>query len=459
MGLEKALIVSVLGALAYVYVLADDEQQEQDLLNGLSCGPIARLKTNEEGQLYCEPKLKCKEGFVLAPNMAQCLDIENPCGPGFIMLENGQCEVTDEACGNKCYKLNDAKDDCVKIANCGTVTGNEMGDIALYWGESFVAGYIYDFVGRKVASAAERRVAQETARKASLEASKAAANKAAGQVAQSTAKNASTKLATKVAQTQLAARATQVATKNTVIKTLTLVAKKLATKIAIQLAKITAMASTGIGILATPLMILSTSLSIGMTAAGIVFESPPGSKDWDRDVPEAAKVAITAIPVFGDLIDMVFPYIYFTDNCAPGLEDQNGLCYPPAEKDFQCEAFLCMPHADRMPGYIANNFLGGTKHHLTKKIITDTGTIPNKCPAGKQHGVESTSAAPGFCYDIQPEPGSIVLGTWWESCKSDEREDGAVCGKETIDRKSTRLKSSHVSETRMPSSVVKKTLI
>lgn len=429
MKLTKALAVAALGGLAYVYLQQDEADQETAEMAGGSCGPLAKMVTDLSGQKFCEPKLKCREGFVLSKDLTQCFDKDNPCGPGFKMDDKNECQITDEACGDRCYKLNAAKDNCIRIPNCGTVTGNEFGDVALYFGESIVAGVIYDALGRRVMNAAERVLEKEAARKASLEASKKAANKAAGEVAKGGAK-ASQRLATQAAAKRVAAEAGKIIARRGAIQIATIAAKKLAQKIAVQLAKIATLSSTGIGILATPLMILSTSLSVGMSAAGVFFEVPPGYtnvKQWD-DIPEAAQVAITSLPVIGDIIDMIMPYIFFTNGCAPGLENQNELCYPPPEPGWRCEAFLCTPAPESFPDWHGENFLDNTMFHITKRVIMDTGTIPSTCPPGQEHGDGGL-----FCYDSQPEPGRIIAGTWWENCHSDERDDLAFCGKETID--------------------------
>ena len=429
MPLDKALIVAALGGLAYVYLQEEERTREIDP-NDPTCGPLARLKRDEEGRKFCEPRLRCRENYVISPDLTQCFHKDNPCGPGFRMDENQQCQITDEACGNPCYRLNAAQDDCVKIPNCGSRTGSDIGDVFLGLGESIAYGMIYDFLGRRIMSVADRRLAQEAARRAGVEAARRAATQATSQAATRGAAVGATRLATQVATRQLATRATQIATQRSAIAVATRAAKILMRRIAVQLARIAALSSTGIGILATPLMILSTSLSIGMTAGGVFFEVPPGFNgvwQWDS-IPEPARIALTSLPVIGDILDMVMPYIFFTNSCSPGLESQNGLCYPPPEPDFNCEAFLCPVKPDRLVGYNAGNYLGATLFHLTKRIITDTGTIPNTCPPGRTHGQGGI-----FCYDKQAEPGNIILGTWWEHCRPGERDDLAFCAREHID--------------------------
>ena len=429
MPLDKALIVAALGGLAYVYLQEEENRREIDP-NDPTCGPLARLKRDEEGRLFCEPRLQCREGYVISPDLTQCFDEDNPCGPGFRMDENQQCQITDEACGNRCYRLNATQDDCVKIPDCGSLTGSHIGDQFLYLGESIAAGMIYDFLGRRIMSVADRRLAQEATRRAGVEAARRAAAQATSQAATRGAAAGATRLATQVATRQLTARATQVAVQRSAITIARQAATILMRRIAVQLARMASYASTGIGILLTPLMILSTSLSIGMTASGTFFEVPPGFNgvwQWEQ-IPEAGRVALTALPVVGDILDMVMPYIFFTNSCPPGMESQNGLCYPTPDPDFNCEAFLCPAKPDRLVGYNAGNYLGATLFHLTKRIVTDTGTIPNTCPPGRTHGTGGI-----FCYDIQPEPGNIVLGTWWENCRPGERDDLAFCAREHID--------------------------
>lgn len=428
MKAKKGLIVGIIGALAYVYLQQDEEDQELALQIGSGCGALARL-VDISGQKFCEPKLKCRPGFVLSQDLTQCFDEANPCGSGFKMDDNGECQVTDEICGDRCYKLNAAQDNCIRIPNCGSATGSDIGDVFLYFGESIVAGIIYDALGRRVMKVADRVLAREAAKKASIEAAKALASKTAGEVAKGGAK-ASTKLATQTAAKRIAGESAKLVARRGAIQVALIAARKLAQKVAVQLAKIAALSSTGIGVLATPLMILSTSLSVGMSAAGIFWEVPPGYTDvkqWD-DIPEGAQVAITSFPVLGDIIDMVMPYIFFTTNCAAGLESQNDLCYEPAHPDFKCDSFLCYAKHDTLVGYNPNNYLGGTLQHLTKKIIMDTGTIPNNCPPNQEHGEGGL-----LCYDKQNKPGRTIAGTFWADCREGFRDDKLACTKEHID--------------------------
>jgi hypothetical protein len=424
--LEKVAIIGGIAALAYFYLQAEEAEEAQ--ASG-SCGPLYRL--SEDGQM-CEPKLKCREGFVLSPDATQCFDAGNPCGPGFKQLEDGTCEITDDACGDKCYKLNDAKDDCIKIPNCGTATGSELGDVFLYLGESIVAGVIYDYLGRKVMDAAERKLQREAAKKAALEASKKAANESAQKIAQAVATETAKKgqaagerLATKIAQGQAAKNAGKLAAKNVAKNVAITAAKKLASRVAVAAARMATTASTGIGVLLMPLMILSTSLSVGLTAAGVVFrKNNPSDHQW-TDLPEGLQVAVEAVPVIGDVISILSNFLAFTDNCNPGMVEQNGLCYPPPEPGFTCEAFLC--YAQDYPGFEP---LSQTQAHFVKRTITDTGKVPQKCRPGQEHA----EGIGGFCYDIQTDkPGHNVLGTWWEHCAPGEKDDLAFCSRESWD--------------------------
>ena len=428
--LEKVAIIGGIAALAYFYLQAEEAEEAQ--ASG-SCGPLYRL--SEDGQM-CIPKLVCREGFVLSPDATQCFDAGNPCGPGFKLLDDGTCEITDDACGDKCYKLNDAKDNCIKIPNCGTATGSELGDTFLYLGESIVAGVIYDYLGRKVMDVVDRKLAKEAAKKAALEASKKAASESAQKVAQAVAKESAKKgaaagerLATKIAQGQAAKNAGKLVAKNVAKNIAITAAKKLAAKVAVAAAKIASYSSTGIGILATPLMVFSMSLSIGLTAAGVFYEKNDPSDHTFTDLPTAAQIAITSLPVVGDIVDVLSNFLAFTDKCAPGLKEQNSLCYDPPKEGFECEAFLCYASSSAYPdgGF---HPLSETFAHMTKKILTDTGTIPQTCPPGTEH----SEGIGGWCYDSQTDkPGHIVAGTWWEHCGPGQRDDVAFCATESWD--------------------------
>lgn len=362
---------------------------------------------------------QCGEGFVISEDGAQCLDTRNPCGSGFVMV-NGECEEEPKV-----------KD---------TVTGSELGDFALYFGESIVAGIIFDILGRKVGTVIQRKAAalaaKEAAAKAAKETAKKAAEATAKAVAAESARIAEQKAmkvaadkaaqkamrgaAGKVATTVLAPRVAQLAAKKTAERVALIAAKKLVAKIGAMTIKMAALASTGIGVILTPLTAISISLSIALLAAGdkARFEKDsPDDKDWET-VPEGARVAIEAVPLIGDIISIIAPFVAFKEGCPAGTAEQNGLCYEPPKPGFECEAFLCYAHD--YPGF---NPLSETQAHLTKRILMDTGTIPDRCPPGQSHG-----AGGAFCYDDRPGM-DVVAGTAWERCNGDETDAGALCSK------------------------------
>ena len=412
-------------------------------LSGNPCGDGFTL--SEDGSM-CDPTNPCKPGFIISVSGAECLpEGSDPCGKGFKMnKEKEECEFDGNPCGDKCYKLNEDTLDCDKIHGCGTATGEEWGDLLLYTGESIILGEIYDRLGRKIGSALERRaqqkaerevakkVAQESAKKlqeaVAKRAEKELADLAVRRLAQETAMKAVQNQAQRTATEQLGKRTAGILAKQAEKNIATIAMKKLATKVATMVAKIGALSSTGIGALLTPLSVVALSLSIGLTASGTRFEKDsPNDKEWN-DVPEGARVAIEALPGVGDIISIMGNFIAFRDGCPPPLIEQNSLCYEPPKEGFDCEAFLCYAKTSAYPGGFSP--LSETFAHMTKRILTDTGTIPNRCPDGMVHGVESTDQAPGFCY-VKPDYGShgatIVLGTAWEGCEPGMTDTGIRC--------------------------------
>ena len=394
--------------------------------------------------LRCEPEGgQCEEGFVISADGKECLSTENPCGDGFKLNDaKTECVYDGNPCGDDCYKINDATQQCEKIPGCGTATGAEWGDILLYTGESIVAGIIYDKVGKEVGDALQRRAAQVAQRQLAKETAEASAKKlaeaaakqmqkeaaalAAKKAVQEQATKAIQKVAQKKAAEALGKKTAGIVAKQAAKEVATVAGKKLAAKVASMVAKIGALSSTGIGALLTPLSLVALSLSVGLAASGTSFEKD-SPDDWEwNDLPEGARVAIEAIPGVGDIISIMMNFIAFKSGCPTGLEDQNGLCYEPAKPGWNCEAFLCTPTAATY-GF---NPLSETNLHMTKRILMDTGTIPNRCPEGMVHGSESTDAAPGFCYnmpDYGPYGGTVVMGTAWQNCPPGSTDTGVRC--------------------------------
>ena len=419
---KKIALIAGLGVLAWLYLDEQGNGWLTDLIEGedrpLSCGPVHRKAVNAEGEEFCEPKLHCRDNLVLSPDATRCFSKDNPCGPGFKMNADDECEPDDSICGNKCYRLNDAKDDCVLIPGCGTATGNVWGDFALYFGESIVLGVIYDRAGRKVATVAERYLAKKAADKAAAKVLEATTSKSAALITSKATSKVGNQLAQNAAKTALSKLSGAIGSRLAIKNAATLVAKKIAVKVATMVAKISALSSTGIGALLTPLSAVALGLTIGLTASGTFYEKEkPTDKAWS-DLPEALSTAVEAIPGIGDIISILGNFIAFRDECAPGLVDQNSLCYDPPKPGFECEAFLCYAKASSYPF----DGLSETFAHMTKRILTDTGTIPQTCPPGSEHGDGGI-----FCYYKPEWARKIVLGTAWEGCRPGMTETIGRC--------------------------------
>lgn len=336
-----------------------------------------------------DPTNPCEEGYVISQDGSQCLPLNgnpcgsdefklsedgqscvavNPCGDGFIQSADGKsCLPTGNPCGDPCFKYEN--DTCNKIPNCGSVTGNDIGDQFLYLGESIVAGEIYDFIGRRVMSVADRQLAKQVAKEASEKLAKETAEKTAKKFAEAmakktaqeaeealakrTAREVARKALQSIAQREageiLGKRAVAVASKRLGIEALTIAGKKLATKMAVMIAKVNAQNATGIGVVLSALTAIAISLTMGLAIAGVTFDKD-APEDWDWDnLPEGARVALEALPLFGDIISIISPFIAFKTGCQSGTIDQNGLCYEPPHEGFECEAFLCYAKASAYP--------------------------------------------------------------------------------------------------------------
>jgi len=418
----------------------------------------------------------CGDNFILSADGTECLDESNPCGSNFKFV-NGACEEDPEA----------------PPPPPKTVTGSAIGDTFLYLAEGLLISTAIDKAGEKAAKAAEKKLAQEAARKAAKDAALKAANESAKKVAEASAKKASEAVskdlakkaardaaakavrtkATQLAAQKLSARASAIAAKQTAKQIAMIAARKLAVKVATMVAKISALSSTGIGALLTPLSVIALSLSIGLVASGTSFEKD-SPNDWTwNDLPEGGRVAIEAIPGLGDIISILSNFLAFKTGCPSGLIEQNSLCYEPPKPGFSCEAFLCYANASAYttdcheeidyakyaeqngdvkeaakndPNFVrwhseevgpkegrpipkkqvcnGNGFnaLSETFAHMTKKILTDTGTIPTDCPANMEHGEGSA-----LCYKKPDWAYKVVAGTAWEGCKNGMTDTGVRC--------------------------------
>jgi len=422
------------------YVLSEDGTECRDLSN--PCGDGFVL--GKDGKT-CEPFSPCGEGYKLSEDGKDCIstDPTGGCGEGFIVSADGKdCIPTGNPCGDNCfvYENNECR---LKDPNCGSVTGSALGDSFLYMGESVVAGEIYDWMGRKVMKVvdrvAEKAVAKQAAKEAAEAAAKEAADKAAKKFAEAMAKKteqevaeamakraareATKKFALKKASQEvgeaLGKRAARIAGKQAGKQLAIIAGKKLATKIAVMVAKINAQNATGIGVVLSALSVIALGLTIGLAAGGVTFDkNDPNDWDWDN-LPEGARIALEAIPGFGDILSIVMPFIAFSTGCQPGTIDQNGLCYEPPKDGFSCEAFLCSANANAYPdgGF---NGLSETSYHMTKRILMDTGTIPDTAPPGM---VKDGA----FAYYKPDWATNVLAGVAWEGCRDGFTDTGIRC--------------------------------
>lgn len=385
------------------------------------CGEGYRLSADGKQCESTDPNGGCGEGFIASADGKECLPTGNPCGDDCFVYENNQCRLKDP--------------------NCGSLTGSTLGDSFLYMGESVVAGEIYDFIGRKVMKVVDRvaekavakqlaketaeKVAKETAEKSAKKFAEAMAKKTEKEVAEAmakrTAREATKKFLLKKASQEvgeaLAKRAGTIVAKQTAKQVAIIAGKKLATKIAVMVAKINAQNATGIGVVLSALSVIALSLTIGLSAGGITFDkNDPNDWDWDN-LPEGARIALEAIPGFGDILAIVMPFIAFSTGCQPGTFDENSLCYEPPKEGFECEAFLCYAKNSAYPNPI--DALSETQAHITKKILMDTGTIPDTAPPGM-------TKEGAFAYEVSPGY-TLVGGTQWGRCPDGWVDDGALC--------------------------------
>jgi hypothetical protein len=422
------------------YVLSEDGTECKDLSN--PCGDGFVL--GKDGKT-CEPFNPCGEGYKISDDGKDCIstDPSGGCGEGFIVSADGkECLPTGNPCGDDCFVFEN--NECrLKDPNCGSLTGSTLGDSFLYMGESVIAGEIYDFLGRKVMKVADRVAAKALAKQAAKEAAEAAAKEAAEKTAKKfaeamakktekevaeamakrAAREATKKFALKKASQEvgeaLVKRAGRIAAKQTTKQIAIMAGKKLATKIAVMVAKINAQNSTGIGVVLSALSVIALSLTVGLAAGGVFFDKDdPNDWDWDT-LPEGARIALEALPGFGDILSIVMPFIAFSTGCQEGTFDQNGLCYEPAKDGFTCEAFLCTANGSAYPNGGFNG-LSETSTHLTKRILMDTGTIPDTAPPGM-------TKDGAFAYYKPDWATSLLAGVAWEGCRDGFTDTGVRC--------------------------------
>jgi hypothetical protein len=206
--------------------------------------------------------------------------------------------------------------------------------------------------------------------------------------------------------------------KQTARQTAAIAARQLLSKVAATVARISALQSVPIvGQILGAISTVSLSISVGLLASGTAFEKDaPGDWTWN-DLPEGGRVAIEAIPGIGDVFGILGNFLAFRTGCPPGMRNENGLCYEPPHPGFHCEAFLCYAGNDAYAGGF--DALSDTPAHMTKRILTDTGTIPDRCRPGQ---VKSGA----FCYDDIPGYHNVA-GVAWQQCPAGTTDTGVRC--------------------------------
>ena len=382
---KRLLVVGALAAAAYYYTAGTSNSGSPEEQSGK------------------DDDVSCPEGYLLSDDKQSCLELnpdgtvmnqetENPCPDGLVLSSDGKDCVCPEGQvydGSKCAKdLN---------INTGSAIGDMAANMGISIGTSVIAQSLIDKAlaprgsgAAQAAAAAAKREAQAAAKAA------AAAERKAAQTAASKAAQIAEQKAAKVA----AAKASMLAAKS---------AK--ATVVAAKAAKATSLMSRAMAGPGAVFSILFTVLAQSLIA---LLDLRPGSfeacKNGEFDfstLPNWAQAIIGGLPFVGDIFDMFSPVLCFRGGCGEGEEDQNGLCYKKPLPGWKCESFLCYKDYPEFE----NNGMLHTFAHVTKKILLDTGTIPDTPPPG--------TVKSGLLYYKDPGPDyNVVAGVAWQKCPS-----------------------------------------
>lgn len=155
----------------------------------------------------------------------------------------------------------------------------------------------------------------------------------------------------------------------------------------------------------------------------------PGDFDL-TSIPDWAKKVIDMIPGLGELFDLVGNKLCIKQGCpAHKPENSGGLCYPHCQKSFKNDgAMLCWKQYTDFE----NNGQGHTITSITKKITTNTGTIPDRCGPG-----EDKNGA--LCYPACRSGFNGVGPVCWENCKDGTVDTGIRCEKSSYGRGAGRV--------------------
>lgn len=146
--------------------------------------------------------------------------------------------------------------------------------------------------------------------------------------------------------------------------------------------------------------------------------NPCATGEFDLStLPDWAQALIGALPIVGDLFELFAPVLCFKGGCPPGMENEGGLCYEPCRAGFKSNgATLCYK---QYPDFESNG-MGHTITSVTKKILMDTGTIPDQAPPGTRQSGALFYNEPGADYDV-------VAGVAWQRCPSGMTDTGVRC--------------------------------
>jgi hypothetical protein len=143
-----------------------------------------------------------------------------------------------------------------------------------------------------------------------------------------------------------------------------------------------------------------------------------------NSLPDWARAIISGVPFLGDLFDLIGDKLCLHSGCAAGLEQGGGLgsgfCYklcPPGYKNDG--ANMCYKQLTQYPDF-EKHALASTLASITKKILMDTGTVPNTCSATEDR-------VGALCYDKAPAGYVNKAGTIWQECPAGYTDTGVRC--------------------------------
>ena len=287
-----------------------------------------------------------------------------------------------------------------------------------------------------------------------------AAAKAAGKTGASVAKKVGIKSAVKVVKKIGSKIATKVGAK-VAVKIMEKIAIKLAEKIAIMAAK-----AAGLAVATTPTIVLPIILlafaGYGVTLSTIIAIVYKGEDGYCPPGTTPSKVpseALDWMPVIGDILGSIVPYLCSSDGCNDGLEENAGLCYAKCKEGYKSDgATMCYKQYPEFE----NNGMSHTLTSVTKKILTDTGLAGTVCDGELKAGLcypkcdppyiggattctyPATTVGAGISKLCPPgwgDGGALCTEPiTYDGCPSGSRDDGLLCYKDTLESKS---KGSH----------------